>query len=572
MASRTLSVTITGDATGAQRAMASVSDGADSLSSKFTSVGQKLMSAGAKMTVGLTLPLGLLGKAAFDAASDLEESISKVNVVFEDSAPIIQKWSRDAAENLGMSRQAALEAAGTFGNLFRALGVGIKPATDMSKKLVGLAADLASFNNVDPTEALDALRSGLVGEVEPLRRFGVSLSAARVEAKAMEMGLADASGELTDSAKVAARYAIIMEDTALAQGDFARTADGAANKQRILKAQFQDTIAQLGKALLPLFQELASVLQVVAEWFTNLSPQMQKVVVVAGLLLAVVGPLTTAIGALATVIGVLISPITLVVLGIAAMIAAAYLLWTNWDTIWTWIKEHPAIAVIVAILATPVAAFFTIVGGLKWLYENWDSIWSEIQAITDAVVGAITGAWNFMGDVISGVYNAVIAPVLGAIGFAIGLVRSVIEDFVRVWSEVWSAIGAVIGPIANGIVNTLGTIVSVIREIIGAARTAADALSKIGDIGGKISNPGGKGEFGGIFGAAGGIVTRPTMAMIGEAGPEAVIPLHSAPGASPLPRGFGGGGQIVIPVVIDGREVARAVWREDDERDRRRGR
>jgi hypothetical protein len=112
----------------------------------------------------------------------------------------------------------------------------------------------------------------------------------------------------------------------------------------------------------------------------------------------------------------------------------------------------------------------------------------------------------------------------------------------------------------------------VIREIIGAARTAADALSKIGDIGGKISNPGGKGEFGGIFGAAGGIVTRPTMAMIGEAGPEAVIPLHSAPGASPLPRGFGGGGQIVIPVVIDGREVARAVWREDDERDRRRGR
>jgi len=99
--------------------------------------------------------------------------LNKVEVVFGENAAAIKQWSKDAAEAFGMSRQKALEAAGTFGNLFRALGLGTPQASDMSKKLVQLAADLASFNNANPEEVLLALRSGLVGEAEPLRKFGV---------------------------------------------------------------------------------------------------------------------------------------------------------------------------------------------------------------------------------------------------------------------------------------------------------------------------------------------------------------------------------------------------------------
>lgn len=303
--SRTLSVVIAGDASGARRAFGDVESGAASLDAKMKSVGASMMRTGAIMTAAVTGPMLLLGKVAFDAASDLAESVSKVNVVFAESAPDIQRWSETAAKSLGMSRQSALEATGTFGNLFRALGIGIAPAADMSKKLVGLAADLASFNNANPEEVLIALRAGLVGEAEPLRKFGVSLSAARIEAKALQMGLEKVGDEFTAGAKAQAAYAIILEDTQLAQGDFARTADGAANKQRTLRAEFSTTAANLGTTLIPIFLQVAGALENVSDWFNKLSPQQREMIVWAGLAVAAIGPVVGVIGSMVTGLGYL---------------------------------------------------------------------------------------------------------------------------------------------------------------------------------------------------------------------------------------------------------------------------
>lgn len=206
-------------------------------------------------------------RAAFDfaqdsvkAASDLNESISKVNVVFGDSANEIRAWADTAATAFGQSEQQALEAAGTFGNLFSALGFGKDIAKDMSIGLVELASDLASFNNIGVDEALIKLRAGIVGETEPLRTLGVNLSAVQVEAKALELGLAATKKEITETDKVTARYAIIMEQTALAQGDFARTSNGLANSQRILAAQMTDLKATVGTALLPIITEMVGIM------------------------------------------------------------------------------------------------------------------------------------------------------------------------------------------------------------------------------------------------------------------------------------------------------------------------
>ena len=124
-------------------------------------------------------------KDSVGAASDLEESISKVGAVFQDSAINIQNWAKDSSTAFGLSKQAALEAAGTFGNLFTAFGVGIPEAEKMSTALVELAADLASFNNTSVDEAITALRSGLSGETEPLKRFGVALNQAAIEAESV---------------------------------------------------------------------------------------------------------------------------------------------------------------------------------------------------------------------------------------------------------------------------------------------------------------------------------------------------------------------------------------------------
>ena len=240
---------------------------------------KKLEGAGAKATYGLRTAdaalgagvkqiakygailagtAGVLGYSLVNAASAVEESMSKVRVVFGESSDAVVSFAETASTNIGISKQAALEAAGTYGNLFQAFGIGKQASQEMSTELVQLAADLASFNNASIDDALQALRSGLSGETEPLKRFGVALNDVRLKQEALNLGLYAGKGNLDIAAKSQAAFALIMKDTSLAQGDFARTSDGVANQQRILAAQFADVRAELGQALIPTFKTLMS--------------------------------------------------------------------------------------------------------------------------------------------------------------------------------------------------------------------------------------------------------------------------------------------------------------------------
>lgn len=185
------------------------------------------------------------------AASDLAESTSKAEVVFGKSADAVKKFGQTAATSLGMSQQQATEATATFGNLFVSMKIGQPQAAKMSTTMVQLAADLASFNNASPEETLLALRSGLVGETEPLRRFGINLNAATLKAEAAALGLGKIGPTLTSNQKAQAAYSLILKQSTTAQGDFARTSEGLANQQRILAAQTEDAKAAIGEVLLP---------------------------------------------------------------------------------------------------------------------------------------------------------------------------------------------------------------------------------------------------------------------------------------------------------------------------------
>ena len=133
----------------------------------------------------------------------------------------------------------------------------------MSTGILKLAADLGSFNNIPTTDALDKLRAGLVGETEPLRALGVNLSAAQVETKALAMGFKLVGGELSAAAKAQASYALIMEQTKTAQGDFANTSTGMANSMKTIKSSVENAAVALGDRLLPIVAPLISAF---AEW------------------------------------------------------------------------------------------------------------------------------------------------------------------------------------------------------------------------------------------------------------------------------------------------------------------
>jgi len=196
------------------------------------------------------------GKTAVDVASDTAEANSKVGVVFGASAGKIRDFAKDSASSFGISKRATLEYTGTLGNLLVSTGLAQDASADMSLSMVKLAGDMASFNNASIEDTLGAIRSGLVGETEPLKRFGVNLNEAAFKQKALDLGLVKtATTTLPAAAKAQAAYALITEQTGTAQGDFARTSDGLANKQRLLAASVEDLTGKIGQGLVPVLTD-----------------------------------------------------------------------------------------------------------------------------------------------------------------------------------------------------------------------------------------------------------------------------------------------------------------------------
>lgn len=212
-----------------------------------------LLSSGISSTVDLI-------QGSIKSASDLNEQVNKTKVVFGAASSTVLKFGETTASSIGISNRAALEAAGDFGNMFTAMGLTVGKSAEMSTSLVKLAADLASFNNIDPAEAMDKLRSGLSGEAEPLRTVGVLLNETQVSTEAMLLGFKKVGGAFTEAQKVQARYSLILKQTTSAQGDFANTSGSMANQQRTLSAESENASAQLGKSFLPIVVQIQKAL------------------------------------------------------------------------------------------------------------------------------------------------------------------------------------------------------------------------------------------------------------------------------------------------------------------------
>jgi|GEM_PF-5276958 len=251
-------VEIVGDASKLSKALSK----ADNDLGKFGGKLDKLSGSDLLGSVGLAggaAAVATFAKASVDAASDLEEVRNKVKVVFGESAKEIGVFASSSAENLGIAEDAALSAASNFAIFGKAAGLTGQSLTGFSTELTTLAADLASFNNTSPEDAITAISAALRGESEPIRAYGVLLNDAALKQEALSQGLIKTTTQaLTPQQRVLAAHALIMKQTSDAQGDFARTSDGLANSQRILSAQLRDTQASIGAALIPVVETLTS--------------------------------------------------------------------------------------------------------------------------------------------------------------------------------------------------------------------------------------------------------------------------------------------------------------------------
>jgi len=248
---------------------------ADKQLKKFGTSAQAVAGAAGGLSIAFATVKSVIGPA-ITAASNLQESMSKVNVIFGKGAGEVEKFAASAARNLGQSKQSVLDAAGAFGTFGKAAGLGGQDLATFSNDFTALATDLASFNNTSPEEAVQAIGAALRGEAEPLRRFGVLLNDATLKQEAMALGIYDGSGALTAQQKILAAQSAIYKQTGDAQGDFMRTSDGLANQQKILSATLENVKTNIGQALLPVFVKFVRFLN------DHVTPVVERVARVLG--------------------------------------------------------------------------------------------------------------------------------------------------------------------------------------------------------------------------------------------------------------------------------------------------
>lgn len=377
--------------------------------SGVTDVAAKVgVGAAASFGVG-TLAIGRFIKSA----SDANEQLNVIAASFgEVATPAIQEWAEELSSAIGRSEAQILDFAGSTQAMLAPMIGSSEAAADMSKEISKLAIDIGSFNNVADTDALTAIKAALVGSTEPMRRFGVVMTVASLEAFALSKGIKTTVKDMSEAQKVALRYAFILDKTNQQQGDATRTASGFANMQKRVAGQFQDLSAEMGKIFLQIAARILGIVSDMIDKFRGLSPEMKKAAGVA------VGVFTAAAGLLSVLSG-----IALVLPTLSA----------GWGLMNKMMKPviTSAVALKAALLKIAVVAGMVIelVGALKLLKQSFD----DIEGLREKLgIEEGDGFFDAFGKVAKGAFkegvDTITAPISGIFEDAVKNASGKLDD------------------------------------------------------------------------------------------------------------------------------------------------
>jgi len=230
----------------------------DKLGKNFAKIGKNIAKVTAGIGIGLGVAVASQIKPAIDAASNLAEATNAVEVSFGKAADGIYKLGENAARGLGLSNTELYGISVQFSSFAKTIagegGNVVGVIDDISTR----GADFASVYNITVPEALAKFQSGLAGSSEPLRAYGINLSATAVEAYALEASIIKQGEAMTNDQKILAAYESLMYQTSKTQGDYANTSDSVANQQKRLTATLEETRAEMGEKFLPIMQDVQS--------------------------------------------------------------------------------------------------------------------------------------------------------------------------------------------------------------------------------------------------------------------------------------------------------------------------
>jgi phage-related protein len=468
-----------------------------------------------------TVAIGAFAKSSITAASDFEESANAVRVAYGSAAADVAKLSTDAATRLGVSSTDFNNAAVRFSAFAERIAGSEGDVAGVVGSLTERASDFASVFNIDVSEALSVFSSGLAGEAEPLKRFGINLLDTEVKAYAVRAGIVAQGQALTETQKVQARYGLLLESTAKTQGDFANTSDGLANSQRILSANFEELKITAGTSLAPAFAVLVTAITpliqqagpVLAQLFESLVPLFAAVA-------SFLPTLSTLFMGLIPIVELLFDAFTSVVeAALPFLIELFNMLLPILDAL------LPPIIEIVEALLPMIPAILEIVQAFLPL----------VMLILPLLIGLIkflTPVLVIVAQVIAGVVGGAVSFLVGILGGLLVILTPVFDVFKAVFYGIANIVIFVANIIIGGVEFMVNSIIDGLNLVIGALNKlkfkAPDWVPLIGgqSFGFKIDKIAGA-KIGRIPALAdGGFVDQPTTALIGEAGPEVVMPLN----------------------------------------------
>ena len=566
--------------------------GADAANKDLMSFGAKLAAVGAGVTVlgsqiesKFSKPIrDAFGSAVHEAAL-LQESMSLTAQIFGNTAQEVIGWAREMSASYLLSTSELLTHTGLLTKMLEQTGIDAATAFPMVQKLVERGTDLALMYNKEVPDALAKFKSGLSDNIRPLREFGVFLDAATVKAKAVELGLIETSVSaakleqatlkvtkaqqnavavlseygaesmeyreavnkvdlaeeslakvmegkvetLTTAQKIQAKYALLLEQTAYAEGFAATEAQNWMFVQHELNAVWKNFLAEAMLPILPLLAQLVLYLIQLIRWFTDLNPIIQYAVFAFLAMIAALGPILLivgqvimavagliiiigALGAAAVPVGIallaLAAIFTKIAIVVAASVAVWILIWNKWGT------QIKAVAADVA--AFLVSTWTNILGFLKAAQDQAVAIfrvaWDIISTIFRTVFGVILGllsaflflitgdsrqamqvlesvfraAWNNIKGLweqygtalvasVKQKWNEIVAAITAAVPRMLQAARNGWNQIKNSVSQInWSAVGrAIITGIANGIRSGVGTLIAAARNAAWAAYNAA---------------------------------------------------------------------------------------------------
>ena len=244
--------------------MSSNTKGANVLAGAFATLRNKLLLASFAATMA--------AKPLFDlvrAQSDAEEIANKFNVVFGKQTDIVRKWANALGTSVGRAGSELEFMLSTLQDTFVPLGVSREAATKLSTSLTQLALDVASFNNKADADVIRDFQSALVGNHETVRKYGIVMTEASLQAEAFNSGIIGTKRELTASEKVQARLNILYEGSKDAIGDLDRTQDSFANTLKRFNAEVLIARQELGLELMPVARDLLVIMSGLVSHFKD---------------------------------------------------------------------------------------------------------------------------------------------------------------------------------------------------------------------------------------------------------------------------------------------------------------